>query len=76
MNKLQISLEVHEAKDEATWALTYADANRLLSLLRSDHFREIVLLDAGKVVAKDLKFLIQLTRLLKSDVRNNRFRDK
>lgn len=69
MNKLQISLEARAAADESTWALTYADANRLLPLLRSDHFREIGLSEVAQVAAKDLKFLIQLMRLLAAEVR-------
>jgi hypothetical protein len=75
MNKLQISLEQRESPDESTWLITYAEANRLLVLLRSDYFREIRLTGVSQVSAKELKFLIQIMRLLTPDVLLRLFRD-
>lgn len=75
MNKLQISLEQRESPDESTWLITYAEANRLLVLLRSDYFREIRLTGVSQVSAKELKFLIQIMRLLTPEVLLRLFRD-
>jgi hypothetical protein len=74
MNKLQISLHQRKSPDDATWLITYPDANRLLGLLRSDHFREIRLTEVSEVNAKDLKFLIQIMRLLTAEVILDPFR--
>jgi hypothetical protein len=76
MNKIVITNREGVDSDDATFVLNYKDANRLLPILRSEHFKQISLSNAGEVVAKDLKFLIQFTRLLKSDVQYCLFREK
>lgn len=75
MNRVQIGVSVGEV-DEFTWGMTYSEANRFLPLLRSDYFREVALKDVAQVHAKELRFLIQLTRLLKNDVRCKPLRDR
>jgi hypothetical protein len=40
----------------------------MLSVLRSDYFRQIILEDAADLEVRNLKFLVQITRLLKNDV--------
>ena len=67
MNKILVTNRQDHAED-STLLLTYAEANRLLPVLRSDHFKSIALAHSSELLAKDLKFLIQFTRLLKSDV--------
>lgn len=69
MNKIEITNREGANSDETTFTISYSEANRVLPILRSDHFKLISLSNVGEVVAKDLKFLIQLTRLLKLDVR-------
>ena len=68
MNKIVISKREVEEKDVTVFALTYDHANKMLPVLRSDHFKSIVLQDVAEVQAKSLRFLIQLSRLLKNDV--------
>ena len=68
MNKIVISKREVEEKDATVLALTYDHANKMLPVLRSDHFKSIVLQDVAEVQAKSLRFLIQLSRLLKNDV--------
>ena len=76
MNKIVITNREGVESDDATFVINYKDANRLLPILRSEHFKQISLSNVGEVVAKDLKFLIQFTRLLKSDVLYGIFREK
>lgn len=76
MNKIVITNREGVEADDATFVINYKDANRLLPILRSEHFKQISLCNAGEVVAKDLKFLIQFTRLLKLDVQYSLFREK
>ena len=40
----------------------------MLPILRSDHFREIIIDNIQGVDTKNLKFMVQLTRLLRTDV--------
>jgi hypothetical protein len=68
MNKIAITnIETLEF-DNNTFKANYETANKMLSILRSDHFREIILANVKEVESKNLKFLIQITRLLKNDV--------
>lgn len=68
MNKISISKRDKNDVDASTFNLTYENANKMMPVLRSDHFREVILSDVSEVEVKMLKFLIQLSRLLKSDV--------
>jgi hypothetical protein len=68
MNRIYISREVKVENDESTLFLNYSNANKMLSALRSEHFTAVTLADTEGLVPKDLKFLMQLTRLLKTDV--------
>ena len=68
MNKIRIGKRDKNDVDASTFGLTYDNANKMLPVLRSDHFKEVVLSDVSEVEVKMLKFLIQLSRLLKSDV--------
>jgi hypothetical protein len=68
MNKISISKVQNPTNDASTLALSYEDANKMLPILRSDHFRSITLGNISEVEPKNLKFLIQLGRLLKADV--------
>ena len=68
MNKIYISREAKVENDESTLFLNYSNANRMLQALRSEHFTAVTLTDTEGLALKDLKFLMQLTRLLKNDV--------
>jgi len=68
MNKIYISREVKVENDESTLFLNYSNANKMLPALRSEHFIAVTLADTEGLALKDLKFLMQLTRLLKTDV--------
>lgn len=68
MNKIVISRTQNPTNDASTLALSYEEANKMLPILRSDHFRSITLDNISEVDTKNLKFLIQLGRLLKPDV--------
>lgn len=76
MNRIYISREVKVENDENTLFLNYSNANKMLSALRSDHFTAVTLADTEGLLPKDLKFLMQLTRLLKTDVLFALFRVK
>jgi hypothetical protein len=65
MNKIYISREVRVDNDESTLFLNYSNANRMLTALRSEHFIAVTLDDTQGLTQKDLKFIMQLTRLLK-----------
>lgn len=69
MNKIHIANSHPEVQDDSTYCLSLADANRMLPILRSDHFRQITFLPVLPTNPRDLRFLVQLTRLLKADVR-------
>lgn len=45
MNKIVIGTREHADVDQNTLALTYENANKWLTMLRSDYFKEIVLAD-------------------------------
>ena len=68
MNKIVISRTQNPTNDASTLTLSYEEANKMLPILRSDHFRSITLDNISEVDTKNLKFLIQLGRLLKPDV--------
>ncbi len=76
MNKIYISREVKVENDESTLFLNYPNANKMLPALRSEHFTTVTLADTEGLAPKDLKFLMQLTRLLKIDVLFLVFRGK
>ena len=76
MNKIYISREVKVENDESTLFLNYLNANKMLPALRSEHFIAFTLEDTEGLAPKDLKFLMQLTRLLKTDVLFRLFRGK
>ena len=76
MNKIYISREVKVENDESTLFLNYLNANKMLPALRSEHFIAVTLADTEGLAPKDLKFLMQLTRLLKTDVLFGLFRGK
>lgn len=76
MNQIVIGKVEKPEADPQVLSLTYLNANKMLTLLRSDYFRQITLEDVEQVETKTLKFLIQLGRLLKADVLNARFRDQ
>ena len=68
MNKIAVSMTQNAQNDPSTLTLTYEDANKMLPILRSEHFKSITLSNISDVDTKNLKFLIQLGRLLKADV--------
>jgi len=68
MNKIYITNKPNRPSDDSTYSLDYQQANKMLSVLRSDYFRQIVLEDAADLEVRNLKFLVQITRLLKNDV--------
>ena len=68
MNKIYITNKPNRPSDDSTYSLDYQQANKMLSVLRSDYFRQIVLEDAADLDVRNLKFLVQITRLLKNDV--------
>lgn len=68
MNRIYISREVKVENDESTLFLNYSNANKMLPALRSEHFTRVTLDETEGLLPKDLKFLMQLTRLLKFDV--------
>lgn len=76
MNKIVITNLQEAQYDDATFVTSYENANKILNILRSDHFRQITLIQSSSIPIKDLKFLIQLSRLLKSDVLTIICRDK
>lgn len=43
MNKINIGTAANDQNDPSTLALTYEDANKMLPILRSDHFKLITL---------------------------------
>ena len=59
-----------------TLVFSYPDANKWLPLLRSDHFGCITLTDIDEIKVNTLTFLIQLSRLLRSNVLSDRCREK
>ena len=68
MNKIYITNKPNRPSDDSTYSLDYQQANKMLSVLRSDYFRQIILEDAADLEVRNLKFLVQITRLLKNDV--------
>ena len=68
MNKINIGTAANGQNDPSTLTLTYEDANKMLPILRSDHFKLITLNNISEVDPKNLKFLIQFGRLLKAEV--------
>ena len=69
MNQIVISRREGAETDPSVLGLTYENANKMLPVLRSEHFKGIVLQDVAEVEAKKLRFLIQLNRLLKTEVK-------
>lgn len=47
MNKILITNRQDQQADDSTLLLTYAEANRLLPVLRSDHFKSITLTNSS-----------------------------
>jgi hypothetical protein len=76
MNRIYISRGVKVENDESTLFLSYSNANKMLPALRSEHFTRVTLDETEGLLPKDLKFLMQLTRLLKVDVEFALFRVK
>ncbi len=68
MNQIVINNQQAMETKTSTIFLSYEEANNWLPVLRSDHFKKITLTNSSQIEAKSLKFLIQLTRLLKFDV--------
>jgi len=68
MNKISITNEQNPQNDGSTLTLSFEEANKMLPILRSEHFKSITLNNTSQLEAINLKFLIQLGRLLKADV--------
>lgn len=68
MNQIVINNQQAMETKTSTIFLSYEEANNWLPVLRSDYFKKITLTNSSQIEAKSLKFLIQLTRLLKFDV--------
>ena len=68
MNRIIISDREEKETDNSTLTLSYPNANKMLVNLRSDHFKSVTLQNISNVETKNLKFLIQLNRILKTDV--------
>ena len=75
MNNILITDQPIDQPPANTYALSYKNANAMLPILRSDHFQTITINNPPANV-RELKFTVQLTRLLKMTVKDTRLRGK